>query len=92
MKSDLELIKNQLLTYGEVSRNWCLREIFCSRLAARIQDLKRQGWTFETEKRGGDFYYKAMQVPASEPRVLARGYIDESGIKIEKLNQLTLKI
>lgn len=87
MKTDLVLIKNQLLNYGEVSRNWCLREIFCSRLAARINDLKRQGWTFETETRGGDFYYIAVQIPESEKALNSM-----FGESLSKLNQLTLKL
>lgn len=64
-KTQLKMIKDQLLTYGEVSRNWCLSK-YCSRLGARINDLKRQGWTFETEKRGGDFVYIAIQVPVKD--------------------------
>lgn len=64
-KSQLEWIKEQLLTTGEISRNYCLAR-YCSRLSARILDLEKEGWVFETEKRSGDYVYKALQVPMNE--------------------------
>ena len=64
--SQLEFIKARLQEKGEISRNDCLRQ-YVSRLGARINDLKRLGWQFETEVRptirpdgskGKDFVYK----------------------------------
>lgn len=42
---------------GEISRNYCLRN-YISRLGARINDLKKMGFEFETENRDGDYVYK----------------------------------
>lgn len=64
--SQLEFIKVRLQETGEISRNDCLRQ-YVSRLGARINDLKRLGWQFDTEVRpttrpdgskGKDFVYK----------------------------------
>lgn len=64
--SQLDFIKVRLQETGEISRNDCLRQ-YVSRLGARINDLKRLGWKFETEIRstthpdgskGKDFVYK----------------------------------
>jgi hypothetical protein len=64
-KSQLTWIKEQLLKHGEISRNTCLRN-YISRLSARILDLEKDGWVFTTEKRGGDFVYKAAFIPEDE--------------------------
>jgi hypothetical protein len=61
-KTQLEWIKEQLLTTGEISRNYCLAR-YCSRLSARILDLEKEGWLFTTEKRNGDYVYKAINIP-----------------------------
>jgi phage pi2 protein 07 len=61
-KSQLTWIKEQLLKHGEISRNTCLRN-YISRLSARILDLEKDGWVFTTEKRKGDFVYKASHIP-----------------------------
>jgi hypothetical protein len=60
--TQLKMIKDQLLLTGEVSRNWCLQR-YCSRLGARIMDLKKEGWVFTTEKRNGDYVYKLEAYP-----------------------------
>lgn len=56
-QTQLEWIKNELATHGEISRNTALRH-FCSRLGARILDLKQEGYTFDIERRDGDYVYK----------------------------------
>jgi hypothetical protein len=87
-KTQLTQIKHQLLSYGEVSRNWGLRNQI-ARMASRILDLKKEGWVFETETRGGDYVYIATLIPMEEQ--LARKTV--SPIKVESIsNQLTLKI
>lgn len=54
--SQKQLIVAQLREFGEVSRNWALRN-FISRLAAIILVLKKEGWEFIEEKRDGDYVY-----------------------------------
>jgi hypothetical protein len=83
MKSQLQIIINQLNETGEISRNDCLK-MYISRLGARINDLKVMGWDFKTETRpttkpdgteGKDFVYivtykptlLASQSPKSAP-------------------------
>lgn len=61
-KTQLEMIKEQLLITGEISRNYCLAR-YCSRLSARILDLEKEGWVFTTEKRNGDYFYIANYIP-----------------------------
>lgn len=68
--TQLQLIKEHLIVYGEISRNWCLAR-YISRLGARINDLKKKGWSFETETRNGDYFYIAHTIPANE-KVLKR--------------------
>lgn len=58
--SQLQWIKDRLVVYGEISRNECLKN-YISRLGARISDLKRMGFRFETERRGGDYIYKLVE-------------------------------
>lgn len=58
----IDIIKQQLLDNGEISRNWCLKN-YISRLGAYIVDLKKQGWEFKTEQRGGDYVYKLIKKP-----------------------------
>lgn len=44
--TQLEIVKDQLLNTGKVSRNWCLQQRL-TRLASRISDLKRLGLEIE---------------------------------------------
>lgn len=69
--SQLDFIKLRLQQKGEISRNECLKQDV-SRLGARINDLKRLGWVFETETRpttkpdgskGKDYVYKLVSKP-----------------------------
>jgi hypothetical protein len=50
------IIYAQLDKTGEISRNFALRR-YISRLAARIDDLKRWDWDFREERRKGDYVY-----------------------------------
>lgn len=52
-----QIVLEQLRTQGEVSRNWCIREQFITRLGAIIDSLKKKGYKFKTEERGGDYVY-----------------------------------
>ncbi len=61
-KTQLEWIKDKLIVHGEISRNECLKN-YISRLGARIVDLKKMGFRFETERRGGDYIYKLIEQP-----------------------------
>lgn len=62
--TQLKIVKDQLLSYGEVSRNWCLARKL-TRLASRINDLKKEGWVFFPGfKREGDYVYKVADIPA----------------------------
>lgn len=42
---------------GFITRNECLK-VYIARLAARIEDLEKQGWQFKAERmKNGDFRY-----------------------------------
>ena len=47
----------QLNLNAQVSRNWALQKRI-TRLASIINQLKKEGWDFETEERSGDYVYK----------------------------------
>lgn len=55
-KTQYSKIKNKILKSGYVSRNWCLKN-YISRLSAFIYDLREEGFTFETKRKNGDYYY-----------------------------------
>ncbi len=61
-ETQLEFVKRHLRLEGEISRNYCLQR-YISRLGARIDDLERDGWRFETERRDGDYVYKLVSQP-----------------------------
>lgn len=69
MKTKTEKIIDRLCIYGEVSRNWAL-SIYYSRLGALINRLKKEGWSFDTERVGGDYLYIARIIPDSIKRPL----------------------
>ena len=50
----------QLDINKEISRNECLRT-YISRLGAIVCQLKKEGWVFKPEHRGGDFVYKLIK-------------------------------
>ncbi len=47
-KSQIEWVKERLVTNGYVTRNEALR-VYISRLGAIIHHLKQKGWEFKTE-------------------------------------------
>ena len=72
-----EWIKEKLNREGRITRNEALSR-FCSRLGARIADLKAEGWEFITDtietirpdgKRGKDYVYIVKAKPA--PKTLS---------------------
>lgn len=86
-KTQIEWIKDELITKGEISRNYCLSK-YCSRLGARINDLKKEGWEFETKTRNGDFFYVAKTVPSHY--ALKRAFRDI--VLPELAKQLSIKL
>lgn len=63
--SQKQRIVKRLLSVGEIGRNECLRN-YVSRLGAIICDLTKEGWSFDTERRGGDYVYKVVRSPFKE--------------------------
>lgn len=68
-KTQIQFIKDELLTNGKISRNTCLKN-FISRLSGRIKDLRNEGWQFiaenvETEY-GSDYVYRLIYSPERE--------------------------
>ncbi len=59
-QSQLDFIKSELRNNKEISRNFCLSN-YISRLGARIDDLEKDGWVFETERRDGNYVYKMVK-------------------------------
>jgi Helix-turn-helix domain len=66
--SQLQRIVRLLRHNGKVSRNECISLGISFRLAARIDDLKRQGWEFSTKEAGGDFTYHVALDPGRVTR------------------------
>jgi hypothetical protein len=63
-KTQLERIKAKLARDGYVTRNECLSQFpAITRLGARIDDLERQGYVFQTENTGRDYVYKLITSP-----------------------------
>ena len=62
-KTQLQFIKDHILKYGFISRNFCLR-IWITRLGARIIDLEKQGFKFsagyEDMASGKDYVYRLV--------------------------------
>ena len=86
--TQLETIKQQLRETGEVSRNWCIRERYITRLGARIVDLKNKGWEFRMEKREGDYVYVLLKDPANfDENVWSKDEIERRRVEaIPRLN------
>ena len=55
--SQKAIIKKILQEEGEITRNRAL-SMYISRLGAIICTLKKEGYQFRTENRGGDYVYK----------------------------------
>ena len=62
-KTQLNFIKEHILKYGYISRNFCLRN-WITRLGARIIDLEKQGFKFsagyEDMASGKDYVYRLV--------------------------------
>jgi hypothetical protein len=67
--TQLNFIKNELLTNGYITRNYCLRN-YISRLGARIDDLEKAGWEFEASHIktdfGADYEYRLKFSPEAK--------------------------
>lgn len=61
-KSQKDRIIGQLVRYGFISRNACLKN-YISRLSAIILDLKKEGWGFEAHDEMGDYVYSVTKMP-----------------------------
>jgi len=86
-ETQLQWTKNQLLTFGVVSRNDALKRFF-TRLGARIDDLHKEGWEIKGEWKktdyGKDYIYKLISAPSKIGRVTTQG------IEIPQSNQEVL--
>lgn len=65
----MSFIKKHLEQDGYISRNHCLKN-YISRLGARIDDLKKEGWEFrpetvKTANGGKDFVYYVKSKPST---------------------------
>ena len=67
-KTQLERVKIKLARDGFVTRNECLSQRpAITRLGARIDDLERLGYVFQTENTGRDYVYRLVRAPAAKP-------------------------
>ena len=55
-KTQIERVKFKLRRDGFITRNEAL-SVYISRLGAIICSLKKIGWDFETQEKGGDYVY-----------------------------------
>jgi hypothetical protein len=71
-RSQLDRVRDRLLQVGYITRNQCLgTRPAITRLGARINDLKAEGFVFETKQEHGDYVYKLISKPAPKPLTLA---------------------
>lgn len=60
----MDWIKSRLKKTGRITRNQCLRR-YISRLGARINDLKKEGWGFrgyyKKTRNGMDYVYEMIR-------------------------------
>lgn len=68
-KTQLQWVRDRLLYDGEVSRNAAL-EMFITRLGARINDLKNNGWVIDGKwvkyEKGKDYRYYLVSSPLNK--------------------------
>ena len=61
-----QFVKKQLLEYGKVSRNDCLKR-YITRLGALILNLKKEGWEingyYQDTEYGKDYIYELKHSP-----------------------------
>lgn len=74
--TQLNNVKALIEMNGFISRNYCLRNFVTSRLASRIRDLEKRGWTFRTERKDGDYVYHLVSKPAPL-RMMLHDIIDQ---------------
>jgi len=77
-KTQMDWTKSQLLLNGRVSRNAALK-IYFTRLGARIDDLKKEGWEIKGEwvktDHGKDYIYKLISAPSEIGRITPQGLV-----------------
>ena len=61
-KSKIEIIREKIEREGKISRNWCLA-MYYTRLAARITDLRNEGWEIEGKEVFNDYVYVVTKRP-----------------------------
>lgn len=67
MKTQNDRVKDMLVKNGFVTRNHCLRSFpAITRLSARIDDLKDEGYEFKGKNVHGDFVYTVTKWPAAK--------------------------
>lgn len=63
-QTQLERVRGRLLKVGFITRNQCLSQVpAITRLAARIDDLKKEGFIFKEEDSGRDYTYHLVSQP-----------------------------
>jgi len=77
-KTQMNWTKSQLLLNGRVSRNDALK-IYFTRLGARIDDLKKEGWEvigfWDKTEHGKDYVYKLISAPSEIGRITPQGLV-----------------
>jgi hypothetical protein len=62
-KTQLERVRGRLHQVGHITRNQCLSQRpAITRLAARIDDLEREGYAFTERKERGDYRYDLVSI------------------------------
>ena len=62
-KTQLERVRGKLLRDGTITRNQCLSQrAAIARLAARIDDLKKEGYLFDERWDGRDYRYNLISI------------------------------
>ena len=55
--SQIDQVKKILRENKSISRNYCIRELYITRLSAHIKELIERGWDIKGEYRNGDYIY-----------------------------------
>ena len=83
--SQLKFIRDILLEHKEISRNFCLKH-YITRLGARINDLKKEGMIFRTERKNGDFIYHLLEEKKEFEQAMAEWEHENLHKRMEKQN------
>lgn len=62
-------VEKRLREMRIITRNECLRN-YITRLSAIINDLKNEGWIFETEHFRGDYRYFLKSCPPEQTKLI----------------------